>query len=72
MAQLSKKKKFLKCSVLLNVLPLNTKWQRVKKQNVPVLIVTLRAGYGTYVFVVSVVTDSPDFPGPCIDSMAVE
>lgn len=33
---------------------------------------TLMAWYGTYVFVVSVTTESPDFPGPCIDSMAVE
>lgn len=32
----------------------------------------LRADYSTYVFVFSVVKESPDFPGPCIDSMAVE
>jgi len=64
--------KFLKRSVLLNVLPLNTKWHRLKKQNVQFLTVTFRADFGTYVFVVSVVTESPDFPGPCIDSMAVE
>lgn len=72
MVQLLKNKKKNQCSVLLNVSLLNTKSHRQNKQNVQVLIVTLRRGYATYVFVASVVMDSPDFPGPCIDSMAVE
>lgn len=54
---------FLECSVLMNTMSFYL---------LIVLIVTLRAGYSTYVFVVSLVTESPDFPGPCIDSMAVE
>lgn len=67
-----KKEKVLLHCTLFKVLPLNTKWHRLKKQNMQVWKVTLRESYGTYVFVDSVVTLSPDFPGPCIDSMAVE
>lgn len=62
---------FLKClesGMFCQSVPMGTDC----RNNVQIFIATFRVGYGTYVFVASVTTESPDFPGPCIDSMAVE